>query len=61
MNGKPFYIPTAGDAELISSSAAVVETLLEYLTYKSIWEKSSGKEEIPDFMERIAPEVALEL
>ncbi|KAI0794859.1 POZ domain-containing protein [Abortiporus biennis] len=43
----------------ISERGAVVEKLCEYLAYKSLYEGS--KEEIPDFTERIPPEVALEL
>ncbi|CAL1710686.1 unnamed protein product [Somion occarium] len=39
----------------------VVEKLLEYLAYKSTFESAPKKEDIPDFMERIAPEIALEL
>ncbi len=40
---------------------AVVEKLCEYLAHKSLYGQTSAKEEIPDFIERIAPEVALEL
>lgn len=40
---------------------AVLETALEYLAYKKIYSNVGPREEIPDFQERIAPEVALEL
>ena len=39
---------------------AVVDKLVEYLAHKSIYEKK-GATDIPDFTERIAPEIALEL
>ncbi|KIP05739.1 hypothetical protein PHLGIDRAFT_107850 [Phlebiopsis gigantea 11061_1 CR5-6] len=39
----------------------VVEKLCEYLQYKWTYERASPKEDIPDFSERIPPEVALEL
>ena len=43
---------------------AVVEKLCEYLAYKWLYGKpgqGNAKEEIPDFLERIAPEISLEL
>lgn len=40
---------------------AVVEKVLEYLTYKKIYENAAAREDIPDFKERVLPEVALEL
>ncbi|OCH84078.1 POZ domain-containing protein [Obba rivulosa] len=41
---------------------AVVERLCEYLQFKAIYDNGSlKKEELPDFTERLAPEVALEL
>ena len=44
-----------------ASRGVVVEKLCEYLQYKWTYEKASPKEDIPDFNERIPPEVALEL
>jgi len=41
--------------------AVVVEKLLEYLTYKNLYMNASQREDIPDFQERIIPEIALEL
>ncbi|KAF8483519.1 hypothetical protein DFH94DRAFT_690008 [Russula ochroleuca] len=41
--------------------AAVTEKFVEYLAYKATYENVSPNEEIPDFIERIAPEIALEL
>lgn len=38
-----------------------MEKLCEYLTYKNLYEKAPPKDDIPDFMERLAPEIALEL
>jgi elongin-C len=39
----------------------VTEKLVEYLAYKATYEKAPQDEEIPDFLERIEPEIALEL
>lgn len=43
-----------------NESAVVVEKVLEYLTYKRLFE-AGGREEIPDFGQRIPPEIVLEL
>ncbi|KAI0317845.1 BTB/POZ protein [Amylostereum chailletii] len=45
----------------IDERAVVTEKLIEYLAYKTTYENAPPKEEIPDFYERIVPEVALEL
>ena len=44
-------------------SGAVVEKLCEYMKFRSCYENAGPKEDIPvqDFMDRIPPEVALEL
>jgi transcription elongation factor B subunit 1 len=39
----------------------VTEKVLEYLVHKAQYEKAGPKEEIPDFTERIVPELALEM
>lgn len=39
----------------------MTEKFVEYLAYKATYEKVQPNEEIPDFIERIAPEIALEL
>jgi len=44
----------------MTERGAVVDKLVEYLAHKSIYEKK-GATDIPDFTERIAPEIALEL
>ena len=41
--------------------AAVTEKFVEYLAHKATYENAHPNEEIPDFSERIAPEIALEL
>ena len=47
---------------LINYSAAVVEKVLEYLTFKNAYINIGPKEELPDFAgERLPPELALEL
>ncbi|TCD65373.1 hypothetical protein EIP91_002737 [Steccherinum ochraceum] len=45
----------------MSERGIIVEKLCEYLTFKTLYEKVPPKEDIPDFMERLAPEIALEL
>lgn len=47
----------------IHSSAIIVEKLCEYMSFKAYYEKVGPKEEIPvqEFIERLAPELALEL
>jgi hypothetical protein len=43
-------------------SAAAVEKVIEYLTFKSAYINIGSKEELPDFAaERLPPELALEL
>jgi len=46
-----------------ASRAAVVERLCEYMVFRSSYENAGPKEDIPvqDLIERIPPEVALEL
>ncbi|KAI0047892.1 POZ domain-containing protein [Auriscalpium vulgare] len=41
--------------------SVVTEKFLEYIAWKATYENAPPKEEIPDFFERIPPEVALEL
>ncbi|KAF8586750.1 POZ domain-containing protein, partial [Ramaria rubella] len=45
----------------LSLRAVVTEKVLEYLVFKVQYEKAGPKEEIPDFTERIVPELALEM
>ncbi|KZT35259.1 POZ domain-containing protein [Sistotremastrum suecicum HHB10207 ss-3] len=40
---------------------AIVEKVMEYLSYKTLYESAGPKEDIPEFSERIQPELALEL
>ncbi|TFK50536.1 POZ domain-containing protein [Heliocybe sulcata] len=47
--------------DIPDTRAAVVEKLCEYMAYKAQYENTPPKEEIPDFTERIPPELALEL
>lgn len=39
----------------------MTEKFVEYLAYKATYENVQPNEDIPDFIERIAPEIALEL
>ena len=41
--------------------AAVTEKFVEYLAFKATYEKAPPNEELPDFTERVVPEIALEL
>jgi len=45
----------------MTERGAVVDKLIEYLAHKSIYEKKKGTTDVPDFTERVAPEIALEL
>ena len=42
-------------------SGIIVEKLSEYLIYKSTYENAKRNEDIPDFQERVNPEISLEL
>lgn len=48
-------------SDFIYRRAAVTEKVMEYLVFKAQYDKATTKEEIPDFQERIVPELALEL
>lgn len=41
--------------------AIIVEKVMEYLSHKHLYGKAGPREEIPDFQDRIVPEIALEL
>ncbi|KAF9653550.1 POZ domain-containing protein [Thelephora ganbajun] len=45
---------------VMTERGVVAGKLVEYLAHKSIYEKE-GATDIPDFAERVAPEIALEL
>ncbi|THH01604.1 hypothetical protein EW026_g1103 [Hermanssonia centrifuga] len=45
----------------VHERAIVVEKMCEYLQFKYTYESASPKENVPDFNERIPPELALEL
>lgn len=54
--------PYIGAGLIVCSSRPIVtEKVLEYLAYKTTYENAGPKEEIPDFYERVMPELALEL
>ncbi|KAH9830184.1 BTB/POZ protein [Rhodofomes roseus] len=44
----------------IDDRGIIVEKLCEYLSYKNLY-KDSPPKEIPDFLERLQPEIALDL
>ncbi|KII85435.1 hypothetical protein PLICRDRAFT_44738 [Plicaturopsis crispa FD-325 SS-3] len=48
---------------LVNERGAVVEKLCEYMAFKATYENAGPKEEVPvnEFMERLPPEVTLEL
>ncbi|TRM65180.1 hypothetical protein BD626DRAFT_556357 [Schizophyllum amplum] len=48
---------------VISERAVIVEKLIDYMSFKAHYMTRSGKEEIPvnEFLERIPPEIVLEL
>ncbi|KAH9975398.1 BTB/POZ protein [Lactifluus volemus] len=45
----------------VDERAAVTEKFVEYLAYKATYDNAPPNEDIPDFIERIDPEIALEL
>ncbi|KAL5504912.1 ELC1 [Sanghuangporus vaninii] len=45
----------------VSERGIIVEKLLEYLMYKKLYDNSQNPKDVPDFQERIIPEIALEL
>ena len=49
------------EADAMRNRGVVVEKLCEYLQYKATYEDAPRNDDIPDFTERIPPEVALEL
>lgn len=54
-----FAETTSGRIELPEQRAEVVEKVAEYLVYKDRYKETKG--EIPDFRDRIKPEIALEM
>ncbi|KAK7689528.1 hypothetical protein QCA50_007320 [Cerrena zonata] len=55
------FAEAASNTCRVNERGAVLEKLLEYLSFKFLYENASLNEDIPDFQERIAPEIALEL
>ncbi|TFY77802.1 hypothetical protein EWM64_g6211 [Hericium alpestre] len=45
----------------VQERAAVTQLFVEYLVHKTTYEGAPPKEEIPEFMDRIQPQMALEL
>ena len=60
-NGTRFSGSSLVSVSLNACSAIVVEKLSEYFQYKSTYENVPAKEDIPDFFERVPPEIVLEL
>ena len=55
-------ISSSNQRSFLSSARPIVtEKVLEYLAYKTTYENAGPKEDIPDFYERVMPELALEL
>lgn len=46
---------------ILEERAIIVEKVMEYLSHKHLYGKADAREEIPDFQERIPPDIALEL
>ncbi|KAI0084643.1 BTB/POZ protein [Irpex rosettiformis] len=55
------FVEAAANTCPVQERAIVVEKLCEYMQYKSTYENVPPKEDIPDFAERIPPEIVLEL
>ncbi|KAG8818637.1 hypothetical protein FRC19_010424, partial [Serendipita sp. 401] len=45
----------------VDERAIIVEKVMEYLCHKHLYGKAGARDEIPDFEERIPPDIALEL
>lgn len=41
--------------------AIIIEKAMEYLAHKHLYGKAGPRDEVPDFQERIPPDIALEL
>ena len=41
--------------------AAIVEKFTEFLAFKDVYRNAGPKDDVPDFLERLPPELALEL
>ncbi|BGP19632.1 hypothetical protein JCM10213_000089 [Rhodosporidiobolus nylandii] len=54
-----FSETTTGVIHLAEQRAEIVEKVAEYLMYKDRYKETKG--EIPDFKDRVKPEIALEL
>ncbi|KLO17902.1 POZ domain-containing protein [Schizopora paradoxa] len=59
--GEGFAEATSGVCNIPDYRGAVVEKLAEFMIYKKMYGHASPPEVIPDFQERIYPEIALEL
>ena len=57
----PYFIYNYAPDTRILRSGIIVEKLSEYLTYKSLYNGAKKSEDIPDFQERVVPEISLEL
>ncbi|KAH9914428.1 POZ domain-containing protein [Fomitopsis serialis] len=54
------FAEAATNTCMIEERGIIVEKLCEYLSYKTLYQDSPPKE-IPDFQERLQPEIALDL
>lgn len=45
----------------LARRAVVTEKVMAYLVFKAEYDKAGPKDEVPDFGERIPPELALEM
>lgn len=55
------YVNLRWMSYLIIFRGVVLEKVAEYLLFKQRYENTTNKDAIPDFQERIPPEIALEL
>ncbi|OSX62385.1 hypothetical protein POSPLADRAFT_1143092, partial [Postia placenta MAD-698-R-SB12] len=60
LNAESSFAEAVSNTCAINERGIVVEKLCEYLAYKSLYENAPQKE-IPDFTERLMPEIVLEL
>ncbi|CCM01258.1 uncharacterized protein FIBRA_03307 [Fibroporia radiculosa] len=60
LNADNKFLEALSNTCVINERGVIVEKLCEYLSYKALYENTPAKE-VPDFTERLQPEIALEM
>ncbi|KAM5543822.1 hypothetical protein V8D89_002439 [Ganoderma adspersum] len=61
LNEDSNFVEATSNTCAMDERGIIVEKLAEYLIYKSTYENAKKNEDIPDFQERVNPEISLEL